>query len=337
MPDKVELLVDGRRLDRFLSYTVESALYDAADAFSLELSNPNVSVKKGQKFQLLVNDAPAMTGIIERIARGIKKVGGQTLKVGGRDLMGLVVDHYVEEFIDLEGFTLKGLAEKLLAPIPFINRKAVTYGKGHAPADTEGKVTKIDPGDATFDVLSRYAAARGLLFFLEPDGTFVFGKPKERGATEFTIVIRRDGVGNNVEEGEVIEDISKRFSKVLVVGQQQGDEDVDVDDINVSGIAKDSTFPFYKPFVQVMNNDATSPAHLARLTLNQQRAEGLVATYTVSGHSQGGKNWTANSLVRVEDEVGELSGVFLIYNRTFEGPKPKPITRLTIGLPGILQ
>jgi prophage tail gpP-like protein len=335
MQDKVELLINNRRVELFQAYRIESDLYTPADAFSLTLSNPDFQITRGQTCQVLVNGTLEMSGIIDRTIRSVNKQG-RTFKVEGRDLLGLVVDHFLEEFIDLEGYSLKALAEKLLKTIPFINRKTVVFGAEQKPVETEDTVMKIEPGDTAFAVLSRFAAARGLLFYSRPDGTFVFGKPKAKGNAEFQITLREDGVGNNAEEGSVTEDISRRFSKVVVLGQQQGGEDVDVEDINTYGSASDQTFPFFKPFVQTMNHSASAPSLLARMTLEQQRAEGLILEYVVKGHSQRGKNWTPNALCRVEDTVNGFTGLALIYGRTFEGDKRKPLTRVRLGLPGVI-
>lgn len=336
MQDKVELRINNRSVEDFQGYHLESDLFAPADEFTLSLTQVDFPIEPGQTCQVRVNGSLEMSGIIDRRVRTVNKREGRTLKVVGRDLLGLVVDHHLETFIDLEDIGLRALAQQILKPIPFINRKSVVFEKGHAPVENEDVVLKIEPGDTAFTVLSRHAAARGLLFYARPDGTFVFGKPKARGADEFSLTLRKDGVGNNIEEGSFTEDISKRYSKVVVIGQQQAGEDIDPDDVNTYGSATDKTFPFFKPFVQTMHQNAAAPALLARLTLEQQRAEGFVLEYVVEGHSQRGKNWTINALCRVEDEVNEFTGTALIYGRTFEGDKKKPLTRLRLGLPGII-
>ena len=134
-----------------------------------------------------------------------------------------------------------------------------------------------------FDVLSNYARSRGFMFFSLPNGTFVFGRPKTKGAAAFNIVSLKPGPQNNALTCEEVNDFSKRFSKVTVMGQRQGtdadggDDDDDDDDagdngndgdddgggaaaINTHAVAYDPTFPFYKPFVALNNNDSLSPA-----------------------------------------------------------------------------
>lgn len=352
--DSVVLQVGGKRIERFLSYTVESDLYTADDAFSLELAHPETEIKRGQRCELYVNGVLELTGIIDKCSRSYGK-GGLTYTVEGRDLMGLLVDAYCEEFVSVQDYKLSQLAELLLKKIPFINRSNVEYQenvvgklKGKTKTvdtpligylDTPQKVSQIEPGMTVFEVLRNYAASRGLMFFAKPDGTFVFGRPKAGGEPSFSLTCTKSGIGNNVLDGSESDDISKRYSKVIVIGQQQGQDDflMDAGQVTTQGEVVDKDFPFYKPFVAVDNNDSQSPALHARFLLEQQRHEGYQLSYTVQGQSQNGRNWQINELCRVKDEVLGIDGVYLIYGRTMELSRAfGTVTRLKLGTPGVV-
>ncbi|MHB9156276.1 MAG: hypothetical protein ACYC5N_11430, partial [Endomicrobiales bacterium] len=146
-----------------------------------------------------------------------------------------------------------------------------------------------------------------------------------------------DGRENNVLSGEKVEDLSKRYSKVTVVGQQQGFDAITPAAVNTKATVTDPGFPFYKPFVGKDNNDAASPKLHARMLLEKMRREGFALSYKVAGHAQGETNWTINELVQVTDEVTGVDGVFLIYGRTFELSRQGAFTTLKLGLPGVLQ
>lgn len=353
--DTVALQIGNQRIERFLSYTVEADIYTADDAFSLELANPEIEIKRGQKCELYVNDQLELTGIIDKVSRKYSKAG-LTLRVEGRDLMGLLVDSYCEQFITVQGMKLSALAELLLKTVPFINRKKVIYQenivgklKGKKKSvdqpligylDTPQKLSQIESGMTVFEVLRTYAASRGLMFFLLPDGTFVFGRPKAKGEPAFTLTCLESGEGNNVLEGEEIDDISKRYSKITVIGQQQGQEDFgqDTSHLHTKATAEDKDFPFYKPFVAKDNNDSQSPAMHARFLLEQQRHQGYQLHYQVQGHSQNNKNWQINELCQVRDEALDIDGVFLVYGRTLERSRNGgTITSLKLGPPGLVQ
>ena len=181
----------------------------------------------------------------------------------------------------------------------------------------------IQPGQSVFEVLKTYAASRGMMFYALPDGTLVFGAPLAGGAPIYYLTRRKDNAaGNNIEAGGLDEDISKRYSKITVIGQRQG---TNADVYNSQGGGGpalintgagtpifDPTFPFYKPFVAVDNNDSRSPALHAQTLLQKMRAEGYTFNYTVAGHSQNGQNWQINQMCHVNDQAIGMEGDFLI-------------------------
>ncbi len=350
--DSIALSVGGRRLERFLGYRIEADLFCADNYFRLELADPGMAVDPGMRCQLYVNGALALTGIIDRVIDGDDKRGPHMM-VEGRDLMGLLVDSYVEEFPDVEDTPLKALAEQLLATVPFINRKAVVYQgglAGAAAAATRGdaadplaalgigqKNTHVEPGSTVFDVLRRAAASRGATFFALPDGTFVFGRPKAKGAPAFNITYRTDGAGNNAFRATRMRDSSRRYSKITVVGQQQGDDATTIEEINVQASVTDDGAPYHKPYVTVLNDDAVSPAHHARQLLEMQRAAAFALVYSVAGHSQNGRNWTVNELCRARDAVRGIDGTYLVVSRAFElSKRDGRYTEIRLGLPGVI-
>jgi prophage tail gpP-like protein len=322
----------------------------------MELANPETDITAGMRCDLFVNGKRELTGLIDKVHRRVHK-NGVSLAVAGRDLMGLLIDSYCERWLTLSGKTLKGLAEMLLKDVPFINRKAIVYqeniigkGKGKKKASGKGgsifahdaaqKIAQIEPGMTIFEVLKTYSLSRGLLFYCLPNGTFVFGRPLAKGDPAFNLQLLRSGTGNNVIESDVMNDISKRYSKITVVGQQQGSQSI----FAASGIntktataVVDNTFPFYKPFVPTDNNDSLSPKEHARMIMEKHRREGRHLHYKVGRHNQDGANWSINELCRVKDEAQGVDGVYLIYGRTFEmNKKDGPTTKLKLGEPGII-
>lgn len=356
MPDKVELYVNKMRIEHFLSYRIDADLYTPADAFQLELANPETPVKAGMTCGLKINGDLELTGIIDQ-ARKIVRESGTSLQISGRDLMGLLVDSYCEPstWISVEGMKLKALAELLLAKVPFINRKDIDYQKNIVgklkgkksssgisicdALDTTQRIGQIEAGMTIFEVLKNYALSRGMLFYCEPKGKLVFGRPLTDGAPEFSLKMFKNGVGNNAIESDVATDISRRYQKVIVVGQQQGhDTMTDASQINApTGVQVDLSFPFYKLYVAKECNDNVSPVMRARLIMEHQRRQGSQYNYIASRHSQNGKNWGINRFCRIQDEPQGLDGNYLIYGRTFELSKAEgPRTRLRLGEPGLV-
>jgi len=311
MLDKVSLEIDDKRIEHFISYEIDSDLYIADDAFHMELANPEIEIEPGQKCRLLVNNRIELNGIIERVDDRESK-SGTTLSIEGRDLMGLLVSSYVEEFVTLKGKSLKEVAETLLKNIDFINRKNIIYGQG-AKDDVKVKeeetvqgepfdLVQAAPGQTIFEVLKNYATARGLLFYSQADGTLVFGKPVEKGEASLSLIRRLKGKGNNVTSSSRSRNISGCYRKVTVLGQRQGADNLAAAELSTSGIAEDKGFPFYKPYVTEAGGDVKDLKSHAEFIMDKQRREGERLNFSTSGHSQNGKNWQVNELVRVIDE-----------------------------------
>lgn len=353
MTDNVTLLIAGRKIEHFVSYSIESDLYQAADPFRLELVDPDVRITTGDRCQIQINGQTELTGIIDIVHRSGDKTS-RTLTVEGRDLAGLLVDSCCEQFVTVQGKTVKQLAEMLLVNVPFINRKQVQYqenivgrlkGKKQTTStplvafmDTPQKLAQIEPGMSIFEVLAIYAASRGLLFYTLADGTLVFGRPKAKGEPLFDIILRTDGQGNNVERWDDTDDISRSYSRVTVITQSQGHDDfgMDTGKVNAKSTATDPDFPFVKPFVVKLNNDSQTPSLHARMLLEKQRHDRLHLEYTLAGHSQNGRNYCINELARVDDQVNDRTGSWLVYKRVFEKSKAGTCTRLSVGPPGLV-
>ena len=353
MLDKISLGIGDSRVENFLSYTVTADLYEAADAFSMELADTGVEIKTGMRCELRVNDQLELTGIVDKVTRGNgivpgKQGSGQGVDIGvknklivsGRDLMGLLVDSYCEKFGDITVKDPKVLAEQLLKDIPFINREKIIYQE-EKKEEKEDRI-KVDPGSKVFDVLKDYAASMGLLFYAEPDGTVVFGAPKTEGNPKYELVRRKDGRGNNIISGNITDDISERYSKVTVMGQRQdpvwSDISVNVPDKEDEG-KEEYKFPFYKPFVIFNGNigDEKDAKRQAKNLIKKQRLKGVILAYKVAGHAYNGVNWTINEFCQVADDVAGVNGSYLIMKRTFKLSRQGAFTELELGLPGRLQ
>ena len=55
MTDSVELKINDVVVEHFEKYTITADLYTAADAFSLQLANPGVTITPGMTCELYIN------------------------------------------------------------------------------------------------------------------------------------------------------------------------------------------------------------------------------------------------------------------------------------------
>jgi len=335
MSDSVTLKIGGQAIENFLSYSIEADIYTADDAFTLDVANPEIRIEPGKLCELYVNGEREMTGIVDRINDGYGR-RGSSIRIEGRDLCGLLTDSHCEEGVTLEDMSCKELAERLLSKVPFIKRSDIAYQE-NIKLDTPQEFGQIEPGQTIFEALKEYAGSRGMMFFYLPKGTFVFGKPRNGGKPLYYLYTRKSDPGeNNILEGDRVRDISRRYSKISVIGQQQGTDDYGSDDINTEGTVIDATFPFYKPYIATDNNDSQSPKLRAQMMMERMRFDGYQLKYRVAGHSQNGRNWRINEMCRVIDENFGIDGNYLIYGRTFERSEKGTFTTLKLSYPGVV-
>ncbi|MDD5170029.1 MAG: hypothetical protein PHN75_14520, partial [Syntrophales bacterium] len=279
MPEKIELYIDGQIIEHFISYQIDSDMYTPADAFRLQLANPSIAVKEGMPCILKINGQVELTGIIDKIHSETSK-SGRSLSLDGRDLMGILVDSHCEGGFSVANKKISEVSEKLLKPFNNIkkplcyqenfvgklkSRKAKTNSMSFLFNGEEvQRISQIRPGMTVFEVLSNLAMSAGMLLWCEPDGSLVAGRPMAKGAPDFYLRLSKRGVGNNVLKADIVKDISKRYSKVIIIGQKQGhnDDGAGLEGAkkinNRPGIEIDPSFPFYKPFVAKINNDSMS-------------------------------------------------------------------------------
>lgn len=337
MSDKIELKIGDYTYRRFKSYSVDSDIYEAADAFQFDVYPAgDVVPRAGMMCKLFVNDQLEFTGIIDRAARGWES-SGRYISLTGRDMMGLIVDSYVETYQTIKNSSLMNVAETLLKRVPFVS--SIEYDIGAEKRDASKPYIQTEPGQRIFDVLKEVAASRGLVFYCKANGGLVFRKPRGRGRTRFNLRMKHNERNTFIIKGERSDDITNRYSKYTVLTQEQGEDDEPAQ-INASAVVEDDTFPFretlYKPYVEALSDDTGSCKKIAQLRMEQNRVLSNTLDYRVRGHSQSIYNWTIDELVRVDDYYLDVHAELLIYGRTFTGGTGGQFTALKIGTPGLV-
>jgi len=335
MSDAAEIVIGERRYSRFKRYRIESDLYAAAGAFDFELyHDPAIAVKPGDRAQVYVNGFLEMTGLIDKVSTAYD-ASGRSLKVSGRDLMGLVVDSYCEEWRTMSNLSLVKAAERLLKNVPFVNRLPIEADETAQRRDAKKPFLQPAPGDKIFDVLKEAAASRGVVFYARANGSLCFRKPSGRGSVNMNITRKHGEPNSYIISGERTTDYSERYSKYTVLTQEQGLDETGPPWINAKATAEDKGVPFLKPFVESMQEDAGSVRKRADMLLELRRAKSDSVSYSLKGHSQGVYNWAIDELVRVDDDELDVHRDLLIYSRAFEMSRQGITTELTLGEAGL--
>lgn len=181
---------------------------------------------------------------------------------------------------------------------------------------------KIDPGDRVFEKIDDLVRSVGFEILYQENGTLYIGdlnKKRYDDLVRYKIVFRHDGVGNNVETADLIEDISGRYSTVSVTSQAEGYRYTDsFPHVNREKIATDSTMKYKKYFAAAVNDDEGSPENIAIRIREDQRLAGFQLNYEVPGHkADNGEIWKINRYVNVFDEKSKVFEHLVLYGRTF--------------------
>ncbi|RLR17707.1 hypothetical protein D8L93_07150 [Sodalis-like symbiont of Bactericera trigonica] len=126
--------------------------------------------------------------------------------------------------------------------------------------------------------------ASGLWPCVSTNGTLVVGGQDYSTPPVDTLVMRRDGQGNNLLRLAVSDNISSRHSKVTALPQGHGSAQADGRHDRRSQV-KDTSVPLYRPLVVVVGDtDSDEEVHFrARKLMADARLNGLLITAVVRG------------------------------------------------------
>lgn len=320
--DRVTLLMAGKEHSYWERYEIDSDLMIPADAWSVSLGlnggQMPPGVVEGASVVVKVGEDIVLTGYVDEISHSVNKTT-HTLTMSGRDLAADLLD----------------------CSVPIINRKMVGLEEIVAAITGEFKKTKLrisvgfilnarkkintQPGDTLWDTLANVAEANGLWPWFEPDGTLVVGGPDYASPIVATLILRRDGKGNNVISLDKTSSHVCRYSRVTVLGQTPGTEsEQGKPDLHASW--KDSGVLRHRPkivFDHEAENNGMCSARAKKL-IGDSRLKGLTLTATVQGHRivalgqpSDKKLWLPGQRIRVISEPHGIDGVYFLMARKF--------------------
>lgn len=321
--DKVELLIAGQTHGDWSTYEIDSDFLTPADAWhvSLGLNEGKMppDVVTGAPVEVRVDGETVLTGRIDEINHPVSKTG-HTFSMSGRDKAADLVDCSAPIF----GKELVSMSEIIAA---FTRPFGITKQRIDAESTRIRARVRVEPGDMAWDALARAAEANGLWPWFEPDGTLVVGGPDYSTPVVATLILRRDGKGNNVISLTKHESMHGRFSKVTVLGQRPGSA-LEQGKPDLSGAAEDDGMSSWSRPKIVMDHECDSGAvceDRARKLIADSRLNGLTLTAVVQGHrivapgqEADGQLWKPGQRIRVTSEPhGIKEQVFFLMGRKF--------------------
>lgn len=335
--DKVQLLIGGKFHEDWESYEVDSDLLTPADAWQVSMGlragemPPDVAA--GALVEVRVGGETVMTGRVDEISQRVDK-HAHTLSMSGRDGAAVLVDCSAPIFVAKQA-TLESIVAKVVRPLG-INKIRIVADK----TLTREKIN-VEPGDGAWDMLVNASEANGLWPWFDPDGTLVIGGPDYSQAEVATLILRRNGKGNNVLSLDLRKSIAERHSHLTVLGQthgtatEQGKHNIGAkyEDPEIKAIA-------YRPKIVVdheSDNSAVAQARAEKL-LSDAKMRGTTLTAMVKGHriSEGGELWRPGQRVRVVSDPHGIDAVWFLMARKFSGGRSDgAVTELTLKEDGV--
>ncbi len=312
--DEVSVLIDGKAHSQWESYDIDSDLLLAADAFQVSIGLKDKQlpdfVQPWSAVEVKVGNDTVLTGRVDQIEDAVDK-NNHNLNLTGRDYAGILVDCAAPIFATRLA-TLQEIAAKVIRPL------GLTKIKIDADSTSTREKINVEPGDRAWDVLAHAAEANGLWPWFAPDGTLVIGGPDYSKPPVATLVMRRDGEGNNVKSIARSRSAIGHYSQLTVLGQTHGTE-TESGKHAISATAKDDGAKFYRP--QIIIDHESDNAGLAKDRARKLLADGMLSafdlTIRVSGHRVNGLLWEPGQRVQVESEPHGIRDVFFLIGRRF--------------------
>lgn len=323
-PDNaIELQVGGMVHSDWESYDIDSDLLTPADAWHLRLvlregDLPDVVVP-GAEVQVRVGGDLVLTGHIDDVNDETSK-DGVRFSIAGRDNAAVLLDCSSPIFT-AQMVSLVDIVAKVVRPLgiekirPFADNLRIR------------EKINVEPGETAWETLTHAAEANGLWPWFEPDGTLVIGGPDYDKPPVATLVLRRDGRGNNVLNIGRRRSVAGRYSEVTVLGQKPGTSLEDGKHA-LKATEPDKGMTWYRPRIVVdyeADSEAVCRSRAIKL-LADSRLKGFTLQATAEGHrivapgqASHGLLWTPGQRVRVISDGQKIDAVFFLMARKFTG------------------
>lgn len=359
---EIVLSVADRTVTGWISYAVELSMLRPADSFTFsapfdrELWN---LCKPDAEVRIFVDDTNILTGFIDDRE---KPNGADTITVAGRDRVGRLVQESAPA-VSFNKQSAKALIASMASPwfesveLSNANNRNVMRGAGRKISAASEPVyldsrhsTKTDPGQMRWQVIEDVAKQLDCFAWSSGDGKrLIVSKPNYSQPPQYSIFhpaayTRRGREGNALAVG-ISDSVGDRYSKIVVIGNGQGDAANYGDTIiRRYGEAKDNPATvdgdgrdFARPKRLMLFEDARDRAECGRLAAREmarRNVAGHRVTVSMPGHGQAyadGERVTlfaVDTVAKFEDELTGLAGNYLITSVRFSASRDGDTTDL---------
>lgn len=317
----IRLSIGGMAHEEWDGWSIESDLLTPSDGFELELYTkdairlPSV-LAEGAPCSLTLGKDRVLTGQIDEFEHDISRQG-ISMRITGRDRAAPLVDCSAP-FVSMREATLAQILGQVVKPL------GITQIEIRAAQAKTRRRIQIEPGQSAWEALLQVAEANGLWPWVEPDGRLIIGGPDYSSKVVGRLIMREDGIGNNVQRLSVRRSIANRYSQITVLGQhgQYDNDGLDTKRAHLRSVIQDETLArrgIFRPKVVIdsssENQDMATTR--ARKLLADSRLEGFEIRAVVMGHrADNGEVWSPGQRVVVTSEPHGLDATYFLMART---------------------
>lgn len=304
MPKKISnntviLFVNGRKYENWLDVSIACTLQSLARTFSVRSTRSKedltIGIQPQDEVQIFIDGEPILTGYVTK--REVSySASGISVTISG-----------ASKTVDLQDCCMPhGMANSYKNQTHEQNLKAVCRPFGIGVVDQVKSVDRrnleFSPTETVGSAITRYLQKNGILLTDDEAGNLVIAQAGSGGIAHDILEL-----GKNILEGKRTQDVSKRFSDYVTLGQAANPtSELPVSANHLTATARDSGVRRPRWLVkQESGNASTEILQKKALVLRDVRfGESDTLNYKVQGWRQSnGELWRVNSFVRFKDPL----------------------------------
>ena len=300
----VTLFVNGKKYENWLDVSITCTLQSLARTFSVRATRSKedltIGIQPQDEVQVFIGDDLVLTGYVTK--REVSySASGISITISG-----------ASKTVDLQDCCMPhGVANSYKNQTHEQNLKAVCASFGIGVVDQVKSVDRrnleFSPTETVGSAITRYLQKNGVLLTDDEAGNLVIAQAGSGGNANDTLEL-----GKNILEGTRTQDVSKRFSNYVTLGQAANPtSELPVSTNQLKAAARDSGVRRARWFVKQESGNASAEIlqKKAQIIKYANFGESDTLNYKVQGWRQSnGELWRVNSLVRVVDSLVEEDG-----------------------------
>lgn len=242
----------GYELPGLSTLSVQNNFRDGIGAFSFSVEDNRATafaqaIQPGTKIQIRLDKKPQLTGRIDKVERGEGMIS-----CSGRDILGYADDCSIDIHQHFKaGQTIDQVVKTVLLPLgitsidgdDLLNQRAIVGAddEGNGGGKTQFgaiacKTLKQGKREGSLQFIKRMLLRFGLFIYAKADGSgVVITKPNYSGTAFHKCIRNISGIGNTIETGKAIIDISKQASAFYSMGH--GSQEIDDAKVRIKSVA----------------------------------------------------------------------------------------------------